>query len=260
VGEFFGQTAYDIRFDWGPTGARELNADVAVVVDVLSFSTAVTVAVERGMQVFPFRWNDRRAAEFARVHDATLAVGRLESTKTQVGAAPSLSPAGLLTGRFTPRIVLPSPNGSSIAATLEDGSSRVAIGCLRNAGAVAGWLSRQHDDGRSVAVIAAGERWAKDESLRPALEDQLGAGAILSSLRRRGCEPTMSPESRAAATFFDAALPTLTEQLHECVSGRELANKGFGSDVDVAAELDASAVVPVLVDGAFRQETVGPAD
>lgn len=251
MGDFFGQAAYDIRFDWGATGARELNADVAVVVDVLSFSTAVTVSVERGMQVFPFGWNDRRAEEFAALHGATLAVGRLESTKAELPVAPSLSPGGLLTCRFEPRIVLPSPNGSSIAASLRVSGSRVAIGCLRNAGSVAEWLRGQRDEGRSVAVIAAGERWVSDDSLRPALEDHLGAGAILSNLRALGCEPSMSPESVDAATLFDAARPVLTEQLHGCASGRELASMGFEADVAVAAELDVCAVVPVLVDGAF---------
>ena len=40
----------DVRFDWGPNGAQALVADarpgdVAVVVDVLSFTTAVSVAI-----------------------------------------------------------------------------------------------------------------------------------------------------------------------------------------------------------------------
>ena len=252
MGAIFGQGDYDIRFDWGPNGAHELKADAAVVVDVLSFSTAVTIAVERGMAVYPFPWNDERAAEFATAHEASLAVGRLESTKSGSVVAPSLSPAGLLACRFEPRIVLPSPNGSSIAASLLESGSRVAVGCLRNASAVAHWLCAQLDEGRSVAVIGAGERWGSDGSLRPALEDQLGAGAILSTLRSLGFGGSMSPESVCAAALFDAVQPVLADTLHECVGGRELTSKGFRADVAVAAELDASAVVPVLVDGAFR--------
>ncbi|WP_235734336.1 2-phosphosulfolactate phosphatase [Nocardioides alcanivorans] len=48
-----GQTAHRIRFDWGPTGAEHVTAEVAVVVDVLSFTTTLSVAVERGIEVFP---------------------------------------------------------------------------------------------------------------------------------------------------------------------------------------------------------------
>ncbi|CDR18165.1 hypothetical protein [Streptomyces iranensis] len=49
------QQGYGVRFEWGPTGAQQLAPDTAClsVVDVLSFTTSVTVAVEVGTQVFP---------------------------------------------------------------------------------------------------------------------------------------------------------------------------------------------------------------
>lgn len=39
--------------------------------------------------------------------------------------------------------------------------------------------------------------------------------------------------------------------LTECSSGRELAEGGFAEDVAIATELDATDVVPLLVDGVF---------
>lgn len=100
----FGQHGHLVRFDWGPMGAQAMEADLAVVVDVLSFSTSVCVAVERGMSVFPYRWTRAGAEAFARDHDAVLAVGRLESTLQDSPTAPSLSPAALLTGPTVPRL------------------------------------------------------------------------------------------------------------------------------------------------------------
>ena len=50
------QSASRIRMEWGPTGAEAVPADYAVVVDVLSFTTTLSVAIERGIEVFPFRW------------------------------------------------------------------------------------------------------------------------------------------------------------------------------------------------------------
>jgi 2-phosphosulfolactate phosphatase len=133
VADLFGQGDFTVRLDWGPVGAAATQADVTVIVDVLSFSTSTTIAVERGMRVFPYRWKGPRAAEFAAFRDAVLAVGRLEATKGGAVSAPSLSPAGLQTCEVVPRLVLPSPNGSTIAKALSEGGSSVSVGCLRNA-------------------------------------------------------------------------------------------------------------------------------
>lgn len=251
MSDLFGQGDFGVRLDWGPIGAKATRADVAVVVDVLSFSTSVTVAVERGMRVFPYRWKGSRAEEFAAERDAVLAVGRLESTRRGAVPAPSLSPAGMLVCEVIPRLVLPSPNGSTIATALLESDATIAVGCLRNARAVARWLVPAVEAGRSVAVIAAGERWSHDDSLRPAIEDHLGAGAILSALVELGHGNGFSPEAQAAAALFDASRDMLTERIHDCVGGRELNSKGFGCDVDVAADLNVSTIVPVLAEGAF---------
>ena len=79
----------------------------------------------------------------------------------------------------------------------------------------------------------------------------MGAGAILSELVALDHGDGLSPEAWAAAELFDAGLSNLGERIRNCVGGRELTSKGFGSDVDVAADLNASSIVPALVDGAF---------
>lgn len=219
---------------------------MSVIVDVLSFSTSVTVAVERGIRVFPFQWRGASAEAFAARHDAVLSVGRLEAMSGGALAAPSLSPTSLLTCDLMPRLVLPSPNGSTIAAVLQDSGSTVSIGCLRNARAVAQWLAPMIEAQKSVAIIAAGGRWGDDDSLRPALEDQLGAGAILSELLALRYQDVLSPEALTTAETFAAGRSRLGERLAGCVGGRELVSKGFGSDVDIAGELNTSTIVPVI--------------
>lgn len=247
MSDWFLQRGYGVRFEWGPAGARRLAPDVAclVVVDVLSFTTSVSVAVEAGTRVFPYAWRGETATAFARDRGAELAVGRRAAT---AAASWSLSPAALRRAPFTPRLVLPSPNGSAISAAA--GGSTVVAGCLRNATAVGRWLARSGygSPERPLAVIAAGERWP-DGSLRPALEDGLGAGAIIAELESHGVGP-LAPEAAAARSSFAQTLD-VAATVAACSSGIELAEGGFAEDVAVAVELNASATVPVLTDGAF---------
>lgn len=241
------QRAYGVRLEWGAVGGPVVAAgcDVAVVVDVLSFTTALSVAADRGTRVIPSPWQDERARELAHRHDATLAVGRAAALPGQV----SLSPASVRAAGPTPRLVLPSPNGSTVSALLAGQGVTVVGASLRNRRAVARWLQRPGAGRRRIAVIPAGERWP-DGSLRPAIEDLWGAGAVVGALVEDG-RTGLSPEARAAAAAVDTVADDLGRALHGCAGGIELDALGFGDDVDVAAELDRSDAVPVLVDGAF---------
>lgn len=228
-----------IRFEWGPTGAAAVAAPVTVVVDVLSFTTTLSVAVERGMTVYPFRWKDERATAYAEERGAVLARGRSERTGV------SLSPATVRTAAGVERLVLPSPNGSAISFGLAASGVTVVGASLRNASAVARWA---HERGDDVAVVAAGERWP-DDSLRPAVEDLWGAGAVVAALVDLGATD-LDPEARVAERAFRAA--TFPDDLVACTSGQELVDLGFPQDVAIAAEVDESSAVPVLSGEAFR--------
>lgn len=245
------QQPYRIRFEWGLDGARTISAgaDLAVVVDILSFSTCVSVAVERGVLVYPYRWKDTGAEDFAVHHHATLAGPRN-------GGGLSLSPSSLRDTPGLERVVLPSPNGSAICHELASEVPLLAAVCLRNAAATADWVLSTLPEDAVIAVVAAGEKWP-DGGLRPAVEDLWGAGAFLAGLVAAGREvftpEALSPEALAAAAAFDAAEPALPELLRGCSSGRELIGMGYPEDVEIAAGLDAASAVAVLRDGAFRR-------
>jgi 2-phosphosulfolactate phosphatase len=217
------------RCEWGAVGLEALApADVVIVVDVLSFSTCVDVAVSRGAAVLPCRWKDESAVRFAQEHAAELAGVRGESTY-------SLSPASFLRAMPGLRCVLPSPNGAALTLCAARTSSIVLAGCLRNAAAVA-TAARQM--GKSFNVCPAGERWP-DGSLRPAIEDWLGAGAILGELAGK-----RSPEAAAAVAMFEQCRALVPELVAHAASGRELVERGFQSDVDLATQINVSHCVP----------------
>jgi 2-phosphosulfolactate phosphatase len=194
VRDYYTQGGHRVRFDWGPEGADAVGPGAAyvAVVDVLSFTTTLTVAVERGIAVLPYRWRDDSAAAVARSHGAALAVGRSQAGPGRI----SLSPDTVLRARGVERLVLPSPNGSTVAARLAGTGATVVGVSLRNAAAAAAWVRRRAGD-RPVAVVAAGERW-NDGPLRPAVEDLWGAGAFIAALGTGGA----SPEARAAAAAY----------------------------------------------------------
>lgn len=233
------QGRYRVRFEWGVDGVRHLapGSDVLIVVDVLSFTTAIDVACSRDAAVFPYRVQDDTAKSFAESRGALLAGPR--------GTEPSLSPSSLQSIPPRSRIVLPSVNGSSCSVAAREFGIPVIAGSLRNAQAVSEYVLRNVGRG-VVSVVAAGERWPSG-MIRFAVEDLIGAGAILSAFSQR----LLSPEARMAVGAFEGVSSSLSHVLASSMSGQELISRGFSSDVAMAGEYNISETVPILREDAF---------
>jgi 2-phosphosulfolactate phosphatase len=231
---FTNQSAFEIRCEWGCPGVDALvGCRTFIVIDVLSFSTCVATVAERRAVTLPYPARGSNAAEFARQRQAFLAGAR--------GTEYSLSPLSLLSLPPQSRLVLPSPNGAAVSLHAVP-HGHVLAGCLRNRAAV---CRRAVALGGPFGIIPAGERWS-DGSLRPALEDLLGAGAIAAML-----PGNLSPEAAAAVAAFDAAAASLQDTLLSCSSGVELVDAGFRDDVEFAATLDVCASAPELIDESY---------
>ena len=231
------QAEYKIRFEWGERGVSLLApiSDVVIIVDVLSFSTAVEIATNQSAIVYPYRWKDASVHEFAKSVRAEVADGNSQNGY-------SLSPASLLKLPPDIRLILPSPNGSYLS--LSTGTTPTIAGCLRNCRAVA---EASMDGAKNIAVIGAGEQW-EDGTLRPCIEDMIGAGAIISFLGGG-----LSPEAETAQAAFEGASSKLGEQIKNCISGREKSARGEERDIELASNIGISHCVPILRDGAFRK-------
>jgi 2-phosphosulfolactate phosphatase len=93
---------YDVELEWGEQGVEHLalRVDAIVIVDVLSFTTCVDVAVARGARVVP-----------GDASDVVRAVRRSEMTAEHPY---SLSPPSLRDIPPGTRLALPSPNGATL--------------------------------------------------------------------------------------------------------------------------------------------------
>lgn len=245
----FNQTEFNIKLEWGLSGIEQLApvSDVLIIIDVLSYSTCLDIAISKGAFIYPFKYKDDSAAKYAKSIGAELANQDRNSTGY------TLSPLSLKNIPSDTKLVLPSPNGATLS--LATGSVQTICGGLRNAKAVAEYAMSV---GKNISVIPAGEKWQETfneqyeskGSLRFALEDLVGAGAIISFLKG-----SLSPESKSALAVFESVKNNLKEEIKKCSSGKELIEKGFAEDVNLACEINVSDCVAVLFEGVYRNIT-----
>ena len=250
---WFGQQPWRCRLEWGPRGAAAATArgDLLVVVDTLTFSTAVAAALHRGVAVYPCRPGDQE--RLAEEVGAEAAVRRPDVPHK---GRFSLSPATLLASEGGAKVVLASPNGAACCVAVP-AEACVVVGAFVNARAVARFVSdRLAEGGRAVTVLACGERWltpVEGEDLRFAVEDWLGAGAVLSHL-----DFDKSPEAQVCEAAFRGVQDRLEGVLLACGSGVELCANGYKEDVGHAARMDLYGTVPLLAGRRFVN-AAGPA-
>ena len=227
----FDQSPYECRMDWGLHGAISAagRGDIIILVDVLSFSSAVAAAVHHGAVIYPFPMSGK-IADFGRDTGAEVLQGKREA---KLSGKPSLSPVSFNRACKGKKYVMSSLNGAACAKAsakvpaLFAGSLLNARRTARAAESIRG-ISKS-----SITVIACGERINGKPELRPCIEDYLGAGAILNEL-----SGSKSPEAVVCSGAFKSSRSKLRQLVRDCASGRELRAAGFGKDVLFAARLN----------------------
>ena len=141
------QQDYEVRFDWAREGLRSIaqGAGVIVVIDAISFTTTVERAVTEGLEVQPFAGKRPEAERIA----AEGGFGSARLAGPRGGSGVTLSPSSLTAQNVAAfgatRAVLPSFNGSRLAAAAAGFGVPVLAASLRNRTAVAEWiLAHQH--------------------------------------------------------------------------------------------------------------------
>ncbi|MFN8670583.1 MAG: 2-phosphosulfolactate phosphatase [Candidatus Sericytochromatia bacterium] len=232
---FFQQKEYTIKCEWGLEGLEALLdlSDVIIIVDILSFSTCVDIITSNKSYVFPYIYKDESALNFAKENNLILAEKR---NKNKI----SLSPHSLINIPKNSKILLPSPNGSTLSFYTNKAKKNLSVicSCLRNFRACA---ELAQEIGKNITIIPAGEKW-NNNNTRFSIEDFLGAGAVISEIKNS----LLSPESLLALNSFNSVKNNIYQIIKESASGKELIEKGFEEDVKIACELNTSNNTPVL--------------
>ncbi|HYK73492.1 MAG TPA: 2-phosphosulfolactate phosphatase [Pseudoneobacillus sp.] len=240
---YYDQSPYSVRVEWGRRGAREAaeRGDIVIIVDVLSFSTTVITALENGAIIYPYPPH-LNGKDYATKIGAEYILGRAESAKLGI---PTLSPVSFHKGHSNMKYVLTSLNGAFctwIAAKVP----ALLVGSIVNASSVAIVANQIRKETKAnITVVPCGEQWDdvrdQENSLRPAMEDYLGAGAILSYL-----DGDLSPEGEVCVGAFQQSKAKLNDLIWDCGSGRELRERGFEDDVSHSSRLNVFQTVPIL--------------
>jgi 2-phosphosulfolactate phosphatase len=224
------------------------------VLDVLRASSTIVTLLERGAHPLYVAGTVEAARALAEgLADRPLLCGESEGLPPpgfDYGNSPTELGALDLHGRET---VLATSNGTRALAALA-AAPAVLVGCFLNAAAVAaaaGALARRLR--ADVALVCAGDNSGTQFSL----EDALAAGCIVDRLAPAEAQPTspspLDDGARAAwrlyRSYAAGATPSEAAALGfaEAVHGRELEALGFGRDLAYCARVDASAVVPELL-------------
>jgi 2-phosphosulfolactate phosphatase len=217
----FDQSPYKCRVEWGGRDAREaaLRGDITIIVDVLSFSSTVTTALNFGASIFPFPPPmNETAIDYAKSIGAQLVWGRAEAAKF---GGHSLSPTSFTPADDGQKFVICSLNGAA-CTWVASKVPALLIGCFLNASAVSNAANQLNMKiGANISVIACGEKWSSnlenENNMRPGIEDYLGAGFILSMLGG-----SKSPEAQVCIGAYEHSKAKIQELVWDCGSGREL--------------------------------------
>jgi 2-phosphosulfolactate phosphatase len=224
-----------------PWPADAVRGTHVAVVDVLRATTTIATALANGAAgvIAVAEPEDAIALGNRLGRDRVLLCGERHSLRIE-GFDLDNSPAS-----FTPRAVdgktllITTTNGTRALRAVATAAS-VRTAALVNRTAVADALAHENGD---VVIVCAGEANGF------ALEDALGAGALVDTLLTLIGDVELCDGARAAALLYRAVAGRLADAVASADHAQSLAQMGFARDVTSCAALDVLDVVPTLREG-----------
>ncbi|HYO08675.1 MAG TPA: 2-phosphosulfolactate phosphatase [Tepidisphaeraceae bacterium] len=167
------------------------------------------------------------------------AADRRSATRLLVGEQACLAPPGFDLGNSPGAFDAAPHRGATVFMCTTNGTRAllaarsadfVFTAAVVNAAAAARALART---GRDITLLCAG---TNDQV---AMEDAIGAGAVIDALRTLGPVAPASDAARLAERAFDSARHDLRSVFRDTAGGRNIIAAGLDADINFAARLDA---------------------
>jgi 2-phosphosulfolactate phosphatase len=249
-----------------PAEARRWGRSVLVLVDELRASSVIVTLLERGADTVIPAASLAEARRIARaIGPAAVLAGEHNVVRApgfDLGNSPADARRADLRGRT---VVLSSRNGTGVLRSLP-GDATVLVGCLLNAAAVArvAYAEARGQDA-DLGIVCAGRRGTF------AIDDAIAAGCLLERVmaeagvddgdlattdgrydRRAVREPpgvlVITDAARAALRLWRGT-PDVVAAFEASFSGHILAGVGLLEDIAASLPVDATSLVPLVVDG-----------
>jgi 2-phosphosulfolactate phosphatase len=214
---------------------RDLSPVAVVVFDVLRATTSITAALAAGVEEIHVFGDIDSAAQAAR----NFPKDRLLCGEVNCLAPPGFdlgnSPRAFNRAEHAGRPMLLSTTNGTRALLAAEGAGTVLCGALVNAATVATALIALD---REVLLLCAGTQG------EVAMEDLIGAGAVLAQLERQGASPRpVSDSALIASAVYRQCEPVLASAMRQTAGGRNVLAAGLEPDIDFAAKLNSIAIV-----------------
>lgn len=228
---------------------EEIRGRVVVVIDVIRFSTSVTVALESGARRVLPAASVEEARRLARTlgRSEVLLCGEQGGDRVEgydLGNSPREFKHERVAGRT---LVYSTTNGTRAVDRVRD-AGRVLVACMRNLGAVAGRVRAQD---QPTLLLCAGRAGSV------ALDDAWCAGLLAERIGREGRIEPDDTARLALAAARSLGLPDRSA-LERTESGAAVAARGLAEDLEVCAQMDRTGTVPVLEEGSLVLEDRDP--
>jgi 2-phosphosulfolactate phosphatase len=213
---------------------------VVVVVDILRAGTTICAALHAGAEkVIPVATIEKAVLMKDK---GCLVTGERDGKKLKFADFGN-SPIELSNGKILGQTLVISTTNGTRAIETARGADLIVVGSFTNLKYLTEWLSGLD---KNIVILCAG--WRETFSL----EDSIFAGALTESLIRLQDKYILHDSASAAQEFWLPARNDLGAYLKKSSHYQRLVNLGSQDDLDYAAVLNSTPVIPLLEDSYFK--------